>query len=150
MENKLNPADNSLYEVFARVIRLHYHRSRMLLDEIGVYPGQPPMLFALQEQDSQSQTELANKINISPATVTVMLNHMEKEGLIKRSQDPDDQRVLRVYLTEKGKSLCRKVKETLGIVNSECFSNFTEKELLLLRRFFIQMHDNLKESIERE
>ena len=41
---------DSLYNTFYQVIRFHYHRTHMLLDEIGIYPGQPPMLLALSKE----------------------------------------------------------------------------------------------------
>ena len=142
MMNQLN--DNSLYAVFSRVIRYHYSRVHMLLEKIGVYPGQPPLLFILGKQNGQSQNELAKKIHLKAATMTVMLNRMERAGLIERRSDENDQRVSRVYLTEQGKQLGLKVNETLMVMEEECFQNFTTEEKVLLRRLLLQMLDNLK------
>lgn len=134
---------DSLYEVFLQIIRLHYHHTHMLLDKVGVYPGQPGMLFTLYKKDGQIQKDLANKINIKPATATVMLSRMEKIGLIERRQDANDQRISRVYITDKGKKVCQEVKEVMKIINAECFSNFTMEEQILLRRLLMQVRDNL-------
>ena len=46
---------DSLYYIFWEVIRFHYYRTHVLLEEIGVYPGQPPMLFILNQEDGLSQ-----------------------------------------------------------------------------------------------
>lgn len=142
--------DDSLYHVFAQVIRLHYHRTHTLLDKVGVYPGQPGMLFSLYKKDGQSQKELANKLNIKPATATVMLNRMEKAGLLERKADATDQRISRVYITEKGGEVCEEVKEVMKIINSECFSNFTSEEEILLRRLLMQVRDNLMKVCDRK
>lgn len=136
---------DSLYFVFGHVIRLHYHRIQKLLDKLGLYPGQPPVLFILNKNDGQSQKELADKMNIKPATMTVMLKRMEKAGFIKKVQDKEDQRVSRVYLTDKGRETMKEVKEVLKSINDECFKNFTEEEKILMRRLFMQMRDNLLE-----
>lgn len=141
---------DSLYNVFYQVIRLHYHRTHMMLDKIGVYPGQPPMLYFLEKEDGQSQKDLADKLNVKPATITVMLNRMEKSGLVLRKQDDEDQRISRVYITEKGKEVYKQVEETMSSIESECFYNFTEEEKIVLRRLFMQMRDNLKNVCEDE
>lgn len=134
---------DSLYHIFGEIVRLHYHRSHNLLEKLGIYPGQPPMLIALYHKDGQSQKELAEKIKIKPATITVMLRRMEKADLVTRRQDTEDQRISRVYITEKGKKTCEKLKEVFNTLNGECFSNFTDEEKVLLRRLLMQMRDNL-------
>lgn len=141
---------DSLYYAFSRVIKLHYHRIHELLDEIGIYPGQPPLLMALGHNNGQTQRELADKLKIKPATITVMVNRMEKSGLVERRQDPEDQRKSRVYLTDKGKEIGLKVRDTLNTINDEVFTNFTEEEKVLLRRFFLQMIDNLTKANDKK
>ncbi|MCY6958085.1 MarR family winged helix-turn-helix transcriptional regulator [Clostridium brassicae] len=141
---------DSLYHTFIQVIRLHYHRTHMLLEKIGIYPGQPPMLMALYHNDGQSQRELADKLKIKPSTITVMLRRMEKAELVGRRLDTEDQRVSRVYLTQQGKEICEKVKEIIKIIDSECFNGFTIEEKVLLRRLFIQMKDNLSKEEENK
>lgn len=139
----INFKPNSIYEVFFQVIKLHYKRSQELLDKIGIYPGQPPVLIALTMKDGQSQRELSDKIRIKPATVTVMLRRMEKAGLVLRESDPNDQRVSRVYITDKGREIREELDKVLDKIEEECFSNFTEEEKVLLRRLLMQMKDNL-------
>ncbi|WP_246582736.1 MarR family winged helix-turn-helix transcriptional regulator [Clostridium mobile] len=141
---------DSLYHVFSQVIRLHYYRTHKLLEKIGVYPGQPPMLMALHIKDGQSQKELSDKLNIKPATITMMLKRMEKFDLVERKVDSEDQRVTRVYLTEQGKKLCKEAIQVIKIINGECFSNFTEEEKILLRRLLMQMRDNLEEVCDKK
>ena len=134
---------DSLYHIFLEILRLHYYRTHVLLDEVGVYPGQPPMLFVLSKEDGQSQKELANKLNLKPATITVMLKRMEKANLVERRQDAEDQRVSRVYITEKGKKVYKKVNKIMKNVEEECFGNFTVEEKVILRRLLMQIRENL-------
>lgn len=134
---------NSLHYIFLDVLRLHHQRTHALLDKVGVYPGQPPLLFTLNKKNGQSQKELADKMRIAPATLTIMLKRMEKVKLVERKQDPDDQRVSRVYITEKGKKVCKKAMEALSSLEKECFGNFTIEEEVVLRRLLMQMRDNL-------
>jgi len=137
---------DSLYFVFLELIRVHYQSTHVLLDKIGVYPGQPPLLFILNKNNGLSQKELADKLGIKPSTITVMLKRMESGNLVYREQDSEDQRVYRVYLTEEGRKLCDKAKETTKCLQDICFENFTEEEKIILRRLLMQMRDNLQKS----
>jgi len=134
---------DNLYHIFGEIVKLHFTRSHNLLEKFGIYPGQSPMLFALYNKDGQSQKDLADKLRIKPATITTMINRMEKSELLTRKQDEQDQRVSRVYITEKGRETCERLKSVMRAINGECFSNFTEEEKILLRRLFLQMRDNL-------
>jgi MarR family transcriptional regulator, organic hydroperoxide resistance regulator len=133
----------SLYHIFFQVIRLHYKRTHTLLDKIGIYPGQPPLLFILNAKEGQSQKELADKLKIKPATITVMIKRMEKANLIEKRQDSNDQRISRIFLSEEGKKACDEVKEVMKNIENECFGNFTTEESVLLRRLLMQTRDNL-------
>jgi DNA-binding MarR family transcriptional regulator len=133
----------SLHFVFSKVMRTHYHKMHQLLQDQEVYPGQPPLLFALTRKDGQSQKELAEKMQITPATITVMLNRMVKTGLVERRADEKDQRVSRVYLTDKGRAAQVEVKETFKQMDARCFADFQEEDRVLLRRLMLKVYDNL-------
>lgn len=140
----------SLYYNFLEVIRFHYYRTHVLLEEIGVYPGQPPMLFILNQEDGLSQKKLANKLKIKPSTITVMLKRMEKANLIVRKKDVKDQRVSRVYLTEKGKKVCEDTIKVVKQIERECFKDFTEEEKETLKSLFLKMKNNIIDVFEEE
>ncbi|MCL6590675.1 MAG: MarR family transcriptional regulator [Firmicutes bacterium] len=142
--------EDSIYAVFGQVMRYHYLRNHALLEKLGIYPGQPPLLFFLGKQDGQSQKELAEKLHIKAATITVMLKRMEAAKLVERRPDSVDQRVTRVYLTDYGKKVLQEVKESLKVLEAECFANFTPEEQILLRRLLMQMRDNLMKVCEKK
>lgn len=135
--------DDSAYGIFTQIIRLHYHRTHESLEKLGIYPGQPPLLFEVAHRDGLSQKELCERLHIKPATITVMLQRMESAGLFERRQDLNDQRISRVYLTEHGKKVVEEVKIVTKEIEEECFSNFTQEEKVLIRRLFMQIRDNL-------
>ena len=141
---------DSLYRVFCETIRFHYCRTYKLLEKIGLYPGQHPLLFSLAEKGGQSQKELADKLHIKAATMTVMLNRLEKSELLKRCLDNEDRRVSRVFLTEKGKKASLEIKTGLKRIEEECFGSFTAEERALLQKLLLQMRDNLVNAIEND
>lgn len=139
---------DSLYFVFLEILKLHHYRTHTLLDEIGIYPGQPHLLFILSKKDGRSQKELAEILHIKPSTIAVMLKRMEKSKLVERKQDNEDQRISRVYLTDKGREICNKANEIMQNLEKECFDNFSVEEKIILRRLLMQMRNNLRGAIE--
>lgn len=138
-----NEKTDSLYIVFSQIMKLHYYRTYTLFEKIGIYPGQHALLFTLNKSDGQSQKKLCEKLCIKPATITVMIKRMEKIGLVERKHDMDDQRIYRVYITEKGRKICIELIHMMKIIDKECFKSFTDEEKIIMRRLLMQVRDNL-------
>ena len=138
-----NDLPESLDFLLANICHLHHARAHQLLEALGLYRGQPPVLRALWEREGLTQTELAERMKITPATMTKMLQRMEKAGFIQRKVDAEDQRISRVYLTEAGNMVQKDVEAVFRLTEEETFGNFTIEEQVLLRRFLLQMRENL-------
>ncbi len=134
---------DSLNKLFSKAARRHYQMLHDQLSEFDVFPGQPPLLRALAMRDGRSQKELAERLQIAPATLTVMLRRMEKYGLIRRRQDDADQRISRVYITERGLEAHAAVLGELGRIEARSFGNFSEEEKEQLRHLLLKMLTNL-------
>ena len=78
-----------------------------------------------------------------------MLKKLEQEHLVEKLQDEKDQRISRIYITERGRILALKVTNALHEMEKQAFSNMTELEVMLLRRLLLQMKENLKTDLER-
>jgi DNA-binding MarR family transcriptional regulator len=129
--------------LLANICHLHHTRARQQLETLKLYRGQPPVLRALWEAEGLTQKELAERLRITPATLTKMLQRMEKAGFIHRQGDQQDQRVSRVYLTETGRAIQTRVEQVWRTMEAETFAGFTLEERVLLRRFLLQLRDNL-------
>lgn len=124
-------------------MKMHRQNVEFLIQKYDVYPGQPILLMRLTENDGMIQKELARKIGVKPATLTVMINRMAKSGLVERKADERDQRISRVYLTDKGRMATTHVKEVLRVIEENCFIGFSEEEKDILRGLLDRMHSNL-------
>jgi DNA-binding MarR family transcriptional regulator len=129
--------------LLVNICHLHHTRARQLFRAIGLYRGQPQVLLALWEQEGLTQTELAERLKIAPATATKMLQRMERTGFIQRKPDAKDQRISRVYLTKAGRAIQGDVEAVWKTMQAETFANFTPEERASLRRFLFQMRENL-------
>ena len=143
----MNLFDNeSLEYLLGQVIRMHHYRTLELLNQFNLYPGQPRILFMLIRQDGRTQKEIADASGVKAATITVTLRRMEKAGLIERRPDSADLRATRVFITPKGVEFAQKAHTISDQLSEACFTGFNDAEKALMRRFLIQMRDNLKQN----
>ncbi len=141
--------EESIDFLIARVCRLHHARAHALLETLGLYHGQPRMLRALWGEEGLTHSELAAQLHVQPATVTKMVQRMGKAGFVERRDDPHDQRVSRVYLTDAGRGVQAQVEEVWRTLERETLEGFGPEERVLLRRFLLQVRENLVRATER-
>jgi len=108
-----------------------------------MYRGQPYVLKVLWEEEGLTHSELARRLHVQPATVTNIITRMEKAGFVERRSDEKDQRVSRVYLTDKGREIQGQVKQIWREFEAQVFAGFSAKERAALQQFFVRIRDNL-------
>src|SRR4051794_35328857 len=69
------------------------------------------VLIRLEEGDGVRMNELADRILFSKSGLTRMVDRMEEEGLVRRERPPEDRRVIRVFLTDRGRERMRAARE---------------------------------------
>ncbi|HEY6762102.1 MAG TPA: MarR family transcriptional regulator [Baekduia sp.] len=70
--------------------------------------GQIRALFAIDVKGEATAGELAKAGDLSPASVSSMLDHLERDGIVERRRSAEDRRVVVVTLTESGRALLNK------------------------------------------
>jgi DNA-binding MarR family transcriptional regulator len=85
-----------------RAIDLH---SRQLIQSHGLTGPQALILKKLLDTGQTPVGTLAQRVNLSQATVTDILNRLEKRGLVRRVRSETDRRRVLVEGTEEGKRL---------------------------------------------
>lgn len=63
------------------------------------------VLLVLWQNDGIGVREIAKQLNLDSATVSPLLKRLEKVGLLSRVRSVDDQRTVKIHLTEQGKSI---------------------------------------------
>lgn len=108
----------------------------------GIYRSQHRLLMMLGRHPESSQTELADKLEISPAAVAVSLKKLEKAGYISRQSTESDNRVNHVTITEKGRSAIDTSVVYFKELEGAFFEGFSEEELECLENFFRRIIKN--------
>ncbi|GAA4255441.1 MarR family transcriptional regulator [Dactylosporangium darangshiense] len=94
----------------------------------GVRIGQNLVLEVLWERDGLSPGELAARLQVATPTVVNTATRMVKDGLIDRRPDPGDRRLVRLYLTEKGRSAQAPIEEARARLAAHALATLTAEE----------------------
>ncbi|MCI9413927.1 MAG: MarR family transcriptional regulator [Clostridiales bacterium] len=138
----------SLHMLLVHTMRLYFAHTYRLMDAVGIHPGQVPLLASLHKQNGLSQRELVERMMVKPPTVAVMIRRMERSDLVERRPDEHDQRVSRIFITEKGEEVFSQVGGLVHELDDLMFEGISAEEQLLLRRLFLQIKQNLNDTGE--
>ena len=126
--------------IVARSLRLYLEKE---LSPLGITPSQWILFMALGEKDHQVQTDLAKMIHLDNATVTRIIDKLEKKKLVARKQDADDRRAQIVSLTHAGKTTWRKWNSIGEEVNLSAKAGIESEDLAAFYRVINAINDNL-------
>jgi DNA-binding MarR family transcriptional regulator len=144
MNESINVKPGQFQRFFLSVCKLNFMKTHTELEKIGLYRGQPPLLFALWEKDGRSRKELCKIMELQPATVTKMIKRLENLDFIVSKADEKDARVSRVYLTRKGKEIKGEVEKIYVDLEKQLLSGFSMEEIEILQKMLISIKTNLK------
>ncbi len=108
-------ADASVCELYMNLLHTGEVIARaeaVFLSRFGLNQARMVLLFILDASPTGSMrsSELAEKSSVSRATITGILDTMEKAGLVARASDPNDRRASNVKITPAGEKLLAKVR----------------------------------------
>ena len=92
--------------------------------------------------DGASQRELAQLMSIEPPTLVRHLDKLTEDGYVERRPDPDDRRVIRVIVTAKGRARLTALHKEAEWVDAELRSLLTEREVDMLGKALMKIHDH--------
>ena len=102
----------------------------------------------LGHQVNCTQKQIEQEFYIQRSTATVMLQRLEKRGLIYRETCPDDERQKLVSLTKNAYPLLKEVEHFMQVNQADFEAHFTPTEILIFEKvmqYFIERgHKNEK------
>ena len=130
-------------QLLNQVCRLTAYQMRRKMERLGLHRAQGPALFFLSHHEGAPQNEIARSLHLTAASVTNMLQRMERDGWVERRADPADQRVSRVYLTDKARALDAEARAGLRELDQELVGALDEEEQLAFRLILMKIHARL-------
>ena len=131
------------WELLAQVCQAYRTMSDEFMDQIAMHRAQAALLCQLYVHEGLTQSEIGEQLAVQGATITNIVQRMEEAGLVTRRRDLDDNRLVRVYLTDDGRQKERGITEQFLKLQGAVFEGINESDRALLRRLLQQMLQNM-------
>jgi DNA-binding MarR family transcriptional regulator len=106
----------------------------------GLHLGQNNVLALLWEQDGRTPGDVAAALNVTTPTVVKTATRMTAGGLLTRRRDDKDQRLVRLWLTDAGRSLQEPVEAERRFLEEKVTADLTETEREHLMSALAKIH----------
>ena len=110
----------------------------------GIVPSHGDIMAVLFKSHKCTMKELAANIRRTKATLTVLVDKLEKIGYVKREKSSQDSRVTYITLTKKGLDLKPVFEDISKKLNNLVFTNISEKEGETLHKILEKINKNLE------
>ena len=123
-----------------RLLPLMFEMGRLLKSEISRDGVSMPSFLNLetlrfiQEQKAPTMSDIAEYLKIAPPSATALVNSFVKEGIIERSPDAVDRRIVRLRLSKKGTALLKEVMRKREKAFARIISSLSKKDCAELSR----------------
>lgn len=137
----------TMAESVTRIERLLRHvafiirrRGRDILSDFNITNPQFNALLALREKEDITMGELCDKLLLACSTATDLVDRMEKNGFLVRKRDPQDRRVIRLSITDKGKVVISEVLAARRRYVASILENLSAEERVQLGESLERLH----------
>lgn len=129
--------------VFWATKRVLAHASATAFSRHGVYEGQQYVLQCLWAEDGLTPGEVAKRLGLATATVTRATARMEAAGLLRREPHEHDRRLVRLFLTQRGRALETEIAREMDRLSERALSSLDSAERAALVQALHSIRKNL-------
>jgi DNA-binding MarR family transcriptional regulator len=116
-----------------------------LLQELGLTYPQYLAMMVLWEGDGITVGDISSRLLTDPGSVTPLLKRLEAEGLLQRIRSSQDERVVQLHLTDKGRALHEQAKAVPACILRSTGLNL--EQLGVLREELVELRSNLQQAL---
>jgi MarR family transcriptional regulator, organic hydroperoxide resistance regulator len=109
----------------------------------GVHEGQQYILRTLWDEDGLAPGEVARRLGLATPTVTRAAARMEAAGLLRREPHERDRRLVRLYLTDRGRALEKEIGREIDNLTERALASLDQSERGALVRYLNSIRENL-------
>lgn len=110
-------------------------------DEHGLSEGRFQILVRLQQFPDGRMTmgDLAEMLEVTPRTVTGLVDNLERDGLVRRVDDPNDRRSVYAEITDDGRARVKALWRDAALGQGTLTRNFKDSEMVQLRDICLRL-----------
>ena len=128
-----------------RTADMLYDRIGRLLRPLNVSAAGGLVLGMLRDRGAMSPSTLGERLIVTRATITGVVDSLERRGFVRRAPHPTDRRSVLVEITPAGLGVLQQVREVVHRHEKEWLSTLRGEEL----RRYIQTLHRIQDSLER-
>ncbi len=141
MNNNPDQLAEDILLALRRIMRSMDIASRQLISKHGLTTPQLMCLQHMLEQGPMTTGMLAQAVSLSPATVTGILDRMERRGLVTRERRPEDKRRVLVAVTDVGRMAAEAAPSYLAERLTKALEHLPEGERMEIQRAILYLAD---------
>ncbi|MDI3270622.1 MAG: MarR family transcriptional regulator [Bacillota bacterium] len=147
----IDPAAVEKIEYQLRKIAFLLRRQgRRILTRFELTPPQFDALQFLIYHDGLTMGELRQRLHLASSTVTDLVRRMEKAHLVERNRDPQDRRVVRLYVQKRAHEVLEAVLEERRRFLAAVLEKLGSEVERMLDRSLEKLHDEMMAALEKE
>lgn len=108
------------------------------------------ILLYLFLKGPKNMNQLSRFLNTTKSNMTALIDHMERQDLLKREHSKVDRRVIDVSLKTKGKQICEDASDGFNELVQEFFKKVKKEDLPVISKGFMCLHRLTAEGITEE
>jgi DNA-binding MarR family transcriptional regulator len=107
--------------------------------------SQGVILYSLWNNKELTIKEIGKITGLAKTSLTSMLDRMEEKGLIRRKDNSEDKRSIKIMLTDKAKELEKDYNDISNKMSNIFYKNFSDKEINEIENYLERIFSNLEE-----
>jgi DNA-binding MarR family transcriptional regulator len=146
------PADAPLHVLLLAASRIMgaFYAGTLAQAGLRISPAGLGVLRVLLAGDGLKSSDVAARGWSSPGTLTSVVNTLVREGYVERRSDAGDRRVVRLFVTDKGRQVCEDYSLLAGPHWRDAFDFVDPADEPVIRKFFVDMIGQFSELIRKE
>ena len=146
------PADAPLHVLLLAASRIMgtFYAGTLAQSGLRISPAGLGVLRVLMAGDGLKSSDVAARGGSSPGTLTSVVNTLVREGYVERRSDEGDRRVVRLFVTDKGRQVCEDYISLAGPQWRDAFGFVDPADEPVIRKFFTEMIGHFSELIRKE
>jgi len=116
-----------------------------LLQALGLTYPQYLAMLVLWENEGITVSEISARMLTDPGSLTPLLKRLESEGLLQRQRSSQDERVVQLYLTDKGRALHEQANALPACILKA--SGLSLEQLASLKEELVELRSHLQQTL---
>lgn len=136
-----------LGELLSDAVRLLRRDFYQRTPGLKLTPALARLLFFVNREAGSSQVDLAARLEVTAVTLGRMIDRLERSGYVRRAADPEDRRVLRIFVDKAGEPLVLRMARLRILTEARATRGISKQEQAALAQYLLRVRRNLTDGM---